>query len=255
MSNSLSKKVHSIYIPKLLDLVKRSASRRGIAIGKIADVPEYRMVTESMGRTNVDLVLDLGANRGQFAKGIRSAGYTNEIFSFEPAPDVFKLLEAVKSGDMKWKIFNLAIIDTDEKSIQLNVTSNMGYSSSILNFSPLGNEIYPEIDVLYSIDVPCKTLIKVLEEVSTEARIYIKADIQGFEAKLFRKFDLRADRRIKGVMIEISLIEIYDGEWGISEAISYFENNGFTLVGVTPEDHDENFGHPQVNLYFEKRSN
>lgn len=255
MNNSASKKIFSIFIPKLFDLVKRSAASRGIAIGKIADVPEYRMVTQSMRRRNVNLVLDLGANRGQFAKGIRAAGYTNKIFSYEPAPDVFRLLERAKKGDMEWEVYNLAVIDTDEKSIQLNVTSNMGYSSSILNFSPSGNDIYPEIQMLYSIDVPCKTLIKILREISAEARIYIKADIQGFEGKLFRAFDLQSDKRIEGVMIEISLIEIYDGEWGILEAINYFEKMGFALVGVTPEDYDESFGHPQVNLYFEKRSN
>ena len=33
----------------------------------------------------IDLVFDIGANTGQFAREIRSAGYNGELHSFEPS--------------------------------------------------------------------------------------------------------------------------------------------------------------------------
>ncbi len=254
MKKSILSRVHSILIPKILDSIKKSASRRGIAIGKVSDVPQYRMVSDSLIRKNVGLVLDIGANRGQFARGLRLAGFRGEIYSYEPDPEVFKILEKEKVGDHLWKIFNLAIVDNEEKTIELNVASNMGYSSSVLNFSSLGQEMYPSIQMFHKISVASQSITKVLENAPENVAIYLKTDIQGFERRLFHSLDLNKQMKIKGVMLEVSIFEIYEQEWNLVEAINYFDSHGFVVIGVTPEDYDPKFGQPQVNLYLERKS-
>lgn len=48
----------------------------------------------------IDLVLDVGANRGQFATALRDElGYRGRIVSFEPLKDVFPLLQQAAAQD------------------------------------------------------------------------------------------------------------------------------------------------------------
>ena len=65
---------------------------------------------------NIDTVLDVGANIGQFAQQLRDdLGYTNKIISFEPLSSAFELLKTNAGGDPNWEVFNIALGDTEEK--------------------------------------------------------------------------------------------------------------------------------------------
>ena len=57
----------------------------------------------------VDLVLDVGANRGQYAGQLRRSGYTGRILSFEPVPEVFAELSRAAAGDDLWDVHQLAL--------------------------------------------------------------------------------------------------------------------------------------------------
>ncbi len=41
-------------------------------------------IAELIKRNDINLVLDVGANIGQFGQDLRNAGYEGEIISFEP---------------------------------------------------------------------------------------------------------------------------------------------------------------------------
>ena len=65
--------------------VRNCANKLGI------DITRYRPATTEVGRLSamlghhgVDLVFDVGANTGQFATALRTAGYVGTIVSFEP---------------------------------------------------------------------------------------------------------------------------------------------------------------------------
>ena len=49
----------------------------------------YRKI---INRFNIDHIIDVGANEGQFAQSMRRLGFTGRISSFEPLNDVFKEL-------------------------------------------------------------------------------------------------------------------------------------------------------------------
>ena len=53
---------------------------------------------------NIDLVIDAGANEGQFAQELR-AFYSGEIFSFEPVSSVFEKLAATAASDTDWHLY------------------------------------------------------------------------------------------------------------------------------------------------------
>jgi FkbM family methyltransferase len=240
------------FVSTLKDQIKFQLSRRGIFLGKLSDVSEYRVVSDSLVRKNVDLVLDFGANRGQFGLGLRGAGYFGEIISYEPDPLTYSKLKTLAEKHKNWQTVNVAIVDVADENVVLNVSSNSGYSSSLLEFSKQSKEVYSDLATIKRILVKSMSLNNVLKNLEQNRVIYIKTDIQGFEKRLFSSLSLRDEHRIVAVMIEVSLIEIYKSEWNVIESLQYFYENQFRLIGVTPEDYSTEFGHPQLNLYFER---
>jgi len=79
----------------------------------------------------IDCVLDVGANSGQFSKNLRRIGYKRQIISFEPILSAFNELKKNSKKDKKWEVFNFALGD-DEKESEINISQN-SLSSSILN--------------------------------------------------------------------------------------------------------------------------
>ena len=64
-------------------------------------------------KLDISVVLDVGANEGQYATGLREMGYQGRIVSFEPLSEQFNLLEGLCSADALWDCHNLALGDTE----------------------------------------------------------------------------------------------------------------------------------------------
>ena len=78
---------------------------------------------------DIDTVLDIGANSGQFARQMRYCiGYSKKIISFEPQSSVFEILKKASKNDKNWDVFNMALGDVNEK-MKINISENTGCSS------------------------------------------------------------------------------------------------------------------------------
>ena len=73
-----------------------------------AQLRRYRLLLHH----DIDLVLDVGANIGQFGRELRRAGYRGRIVSFEPLADAFAALQATASQDSNWQTVQLALGST-----------------------------------------------------------------------------------------------------------------------------------------------
>src|SRR4051794_39241980 len=82
----------------------------------------------------IDVLFDIGANVGQYAKIMRELGYKNMIVSFEPMKKAFEELKIKSSKDSNWLANNYGLGSQNSKSI-INVALN-SKSSSILNMLP-----------------------------------------------------------------------------------------------------------------------
>ncbi|MBY0511047.1 MAG: FkbM family methyltransferase [Rhodospirillaceae bacterium] len=76
----------------------------------------------------VDLVLDVGANLGQYARGLRAQGYKGRIHSFEPIKAVHEKLAASAAGDAMWDVSNCAVGAAPGRA-DINVSDYTVYSS------------------------------------------------------------------------------------------------------------------------------
>lgn len=233
---------------------KKFLMARGIFVGRAKNIDEYKISADILQKNGVTIVLDVGANRGQYGFGLRSAGYLGDIFSFEPDPSVFRELTGAIKNDQKWNALNIALTDNDEQFQEFNVSSNAGYSSSLLSGTNNLKLIYSNISFDNKLFVECRNFNSVLLQFSSKGALFVKADIQGFEKRLFESIDFNEYPNILGIMIEVSLVTLYEQEWEISEAIKYFTESGFSLYAISCEDYSPKFGTTQVNLFFEKKS-
>ena len=88
-------------------------------------------IVRVLTKFNINLVIDIGANTGQFAQKIKDFGYKKEILSFEPMASAYKQLLKNSKNSESWKTLNKGFSNKSGKKI-LNISKN-SVSSSILN--------------------------------------------------------------------------------------------------------------------------
>lgn len=180
----------------------------------------------------IQTVFDVGANTGQFAYYTRKLGYKNNIYSFEPLKDEFDILSEFSSSDSKWEIFNMAIGDFDGE-IEMNIASN-SQSSSILNMTPKHIESAPDSAYKGKQKVEIRKLDTLIPEITDDlSSAFLKIDVQGFEKKVL---DGAAEilQQIKGLQLELSLVELYQGETLMINMCDGLKEMGFTLYSLEP---------------------
>src|SRR5882672_7200529 len=59
----------------------------------------------------ISLLLDVGANSGQYGREMRAQGYAGRIVSFEPLPAACEALRAQSRGDPTWACEQFALGD------------------------------------------------------------------------------------------------------------------------------------------------
>jgi FkbM family methyltransferase len=179
----------------------------------------------------IDTVLDIGANSGQFARELRQdIGYTDRIISFEPLGEVFKSLKANAKGDPRWETFNFAIGDVDEKR-EINIAGN-SLSSSFLDILPSHLNAAPESKYIGKEVIDVRRLDSMFERVCKSAKnIYMKIDTQGFESKVLKGAAMSLPR-INTVQMEMSLVPLYGSELLFDEMCSLMREKGYTLIAI-----------------------
>ncbi|MET4719902.1 FkbM family methyltransferase [Bradyrhizobium japonicum] len=187
-------------------------------------------LTEFLQSRSVNLVLDVGANEGQFGQDLRSQGYSGKIVSFEPVVDVFKSLEKRCAADQKWECRNTALGDANG-IIQINVSKNTAMSS-IVSQTEIGRASIYESQVVRVDQVPIATLDSMFAEFAGE-RVFLKVDTQGFEQSVLRG-GANSLHNLLGVQLELPLIHLYEDTWKFDEALSFMREAGFTLSQLRP---------------------
>src|SRR5579864_5352985 len=112
---------------RLKHLARQSIRRVGWDVRRIEHFGEPNLV-DFLRYQAIDLVLDVGANEGQFALNLREAGYTGEIVSFEPILSVFQKLATTAARDRRWTAQRLALGD-DCGTAVIAVTAHSVFSS------------------------------------------------------------------------------------------------------------------------------
>jgi FkbM family methyltransferase len=191
--------------------------------------PDWRVRSDLRDRMQVDLVLDVGANRGQYAQAMREAGWTGPMISFEPlAGDVFDELSGYAAADPLWSTKRLAL-GAERGTQVLHVAGNTA-SSSLLEMTTLHSTAAPESAVVGSQGVEVERLDRVVDDIAPEARrIWLKLDVQGGELTVLEGATGILDR-VQVVEAELSLVELYEGQPLMQEVVDWLSQHGLHLI-------------------------
>ncbi len=180
----------------------------------------------------VDLVVDVGANEGQYGRELRSIGYRGALVSLEPLRDAYRALEQRARGDESWRALNIALGDFDGPS-EINVAGN-SVSSSLLRMLPLHVQGAPDSDYVGRERVQVHRLDSVAEEVIGAARRpFLKLDAQGFERRILEGAD-KTLPAIVGLQVELQPEPLYEGAPAFTEMLELIACRGFSLMGLEP---------------------
>lgn len=178
----------------------------------------------------IDVVLDVGANAGQFARGIRAMGYRGRIVSFEPLSAAFRKLSANRNTFAEWRAVQVALGDED-CTRRINVAGN-SQSSSFLDMLPRHVDAAPKSAYVGTEDVIVKRLDDVFDDYcAPQERCFLKIDVQGFEEAVLRGAERSLDR-CAGLYLELSLVPLYRGALSFAQAIERLAARGFALVDL-----------------------
>jgi len=201
-------------------------------------------------RCQIDVVLDVGANSGQFGAMLRKRGYRGEIHSFEPVRETFEMLQQRAARDKSWYAYNLALGDErGEKVINVSASSDL---SSFLSPNAFGHEKYADIAVSATQTVTVERLDDFLPArpaLFAGKRIFLKMDTQGYDLQVLRGAEGVLDR-IQVLLSELSLIPIYAGMPDYLEALRLYQHYGFSLTGLYPISRREDFSVIEMDCMF-----
>jgi FkbM family methyltransferase len=181
----------------------------------------------------IDCVIDVGANAGQYATMLRKdVGFTGDILSFEPNPDVFATLQRKAASDRLWQTFNLALTDHDGEAV-FNIMAADQFSS--LNKPGEGLEpIFAERNrIEKSVTVACRRLDGMLTELKTNGAraVLLKMDTQGHDAAVCAGAG-DALRKMTGVQTELAVRPIYDGATDWRAMTALLDEAGFVPSAI-----------------------
>ena len=221
----------------------------------IRNFPQFDEVrNELIEKLKIEVIIDGGANRGQWTKRLRDQIKDHKVISFEPVVENFQYLVKELSSDVNWSGMNCALGEA-EGSSTINLSNNMSMSASLKE--PLKHvDVYPTVKFENSEVIHVKRLDE-FDFFNGPGPFFLKLDVQGFE--------LEALKGATGILNKVALIEVetsfremYRGEVLHTQLVSWMEERGFSVFTIAPPAIDKSgrIGYLDVllvNESFEKK--
>ena len=189
-------------------------------------------------RLGVDLVIDVGANLGQFVHGIRRF-YHGDVVSFEPNPAIHAALAPSVAADPRWHCSALALGRADGQAT-LHVCPSHDFSSLLEPNAYCVRRFGHEAAAERRVKVPVRRLDHALASMGVAwqgRRVFLKMDTQGFDLDVFAGVGACLDA-VVGMLSELSLIPLYAGMPHWLQGLAVYESSGFAVAELYPVTRD-----------------
>lgn len=186
-----------------------------------------------ISENDIEFVIDIGANVGQFALDLRRAGYLGEILSFEPVSNTFVILRRNSMREKRWQVFDLAIGSRVGKE-SIKISNNDSLSSSFRDMNNLHLNNFPKSYFSSEEVVSVSTLDKQLNIMKiSPTKCLLKIDVQGFEREVLAG-GINSIPLIPVCYLEGSLSPLYDGEYDLRELLNSLHDLGHNVFELFP---------------------
>jgi FkbM family methyltransferase len=209
-------------VEKLLFGLSHAACWPALIRGSAPSVEHY----EAVRNLNVDLILDVGANRGQFSLLCLHVCPGIPIHAYEPLNQEAAIYRSLSSEWSNVHCHEFALGASD--NTQSMHVSGRADSSSLLPIGDLQQELYPATREVGARNVRVVALDSLPEHWSGAKRALLKIDVQGYELNVL-KGARKALKHMAYIYVECSEVELYAGQALRPEVQAFLEENGFRL--------------------------
>ena len=171
---------------------------------------------------DINTLIDVGSNKGQFSAILRNFYPQVSIHSFEPQIDELNIQKKLL-GSSNINYYAFALGD-ENKNMLFNITKRKD-SSSLLDPLLKNNKIYSENK---KINVSVKKLDTVLNINKLTKPILLKLDVQGFELKALIGAQSVLDN-VDYIISEISFLDVYKNQVNADDLIKYLKSKNFDI--------------------------
>lgn len=217
--------------------LKRTAKRFGYDIVPSSWLPSAvfaEHLRELFARLQIDCVLDVGANRGQYRDFLRTfVEYRGRIISFEPIAAHVHELSARAATDPLWEICGYAL-GHEETQRSLNVMAVDTFSSFLAPDNDSVQQFRDENVVGHLQTTEIRRLDAALPALRARfgfRHVYLKMDTQGYDLRVVEGAGYEL-RRIAALQTELALKKLYHGMPGSDEVLPALSARGFDLSHV-----------------------
>ncbi len=153
-------------------------------------------------------IIDVGANKGQFAQKMRKFFPDATIISFEPIPQVYEELKKNFENDPLFIAHNCAL---GERAGTAEFFANENSESSSLLKMKDHTSHFSKAKETKAIQVNICRLDDVLNVADLKGPVMVKLDVQGYEDMVI-KGGIETLKRADMVMSEVSFFSLYEGQ-------------------------------------------
>lgn len=193
------------------------------------------------------LVIDGGANVGQFADAVRRGFPGVDLRSFEPVQDVFSVLSQNVGEAEEVTLINKALGATTGQT-QINV-NKYRHASSVLDAKQGGAANFDKFRKERSETIEVVTLDDYLDGESVEGYWLLKLDVQGYELQVLRGAK-DSISNFEAVLVEVGIRPTYEGEATLSELMAVLSVSGHRLSAVLDVTRDDDQRIVQLDALF-----
>lgn len=181
------------------------------------------------------LLIDIGANEGQWLKYICEIFPYNQVIAFEPIGSLSEKLNEKYKLNENITIINKAVSNTETAQV-LNITSVSGNSSffDVTDLQKTSSDHERVTKIQSRTICECTTIDMFLNKNYPNNVVkLLKIDAQGAEGRILEgaKSSLKS-HVIKNVYVEIMFAPIYTGQSSWLEICNFLESNGYWLHSI-----------------------
>lgn len=235
IATAVSKHIHRSEILRHFGkLINRVLSRFGLELTN-----KSFNLAALLDQYNIDLVVDIGANKGQFASNVFATKFKGHLISIEPQKEANEILKKKAQKFLNWEILQPVAISDFDGHANFRVSEN-SQSSSLLAITTKHTSAAPHAAVKGERIVSVRTLDSyLLKKIEPYSNILLKIDVQGGERAVLEGGKSFLEKTLL-IQLELSLSEMYHGESLFSSQYQYLCDLGFRLIDFHPVFRDPN---------------
>jgi FkbM family methyltransferase len=231
---------------KLARLLRKPVYRKALSKGVAAGI-EHELV---MAPLKCNTVIDIGANRGQFALVARRCFPNAKIIAFEPLPGPARVFRELFSRQDRITLHESAIGPASQRS-SIHV-SERDDNSSLLPIAGLQTKLHPGTGEAGQLEIQVERLNHFVSTSDLIQPALLKIDVQGFELQC-----LEGCRELlphfQYLYIECAFQELYVGQTHASRLMQFIFDQCFDLTGICHVFYDRNGQTVDADLLFKRR--